>query len=56
MKKLLNLLSFVAISGNAVPTIVAASPYQNEETKLENNEISYLQTNNLKNLNRVKRQ
>ncbi|WP_348736894.1 hypothetical protein [Spiroplasma endosymbiont of Ammophila pubescens] len=56
MKKLLSLLSVLTISGTAVPTKIAASPYQKEETKLENNEISYLQTNNLKNLNRVKRQ
>ncbi|WP_338991051.1 hypothetical protein [Spiroplasma endosymbiont of Seladonia tumulorum] len=56
MKKLLSLLSVLTISGTAVSTTIAASPYQKEETKLENNEISYLQTNNLKNLNRVKRQ
>ncbi len=56
MKKLLSLLSVLTISGTAVPTKIAASPYQKEETKLENNKISYLQTNNLKNLNRVKRQ
>ncbi len=56
MKKLLSLLSVLTISGTALPTKIVASPYQKEETKLENNEISYLQTNNLKNLNRVKRQ
>ncbi len=56
MKKLLSLLSVLTISGTAVPTTIAASPYQKEETKLENNEISYLQTNNLKNLNRNKRE
>ncbi len=56
MKKLFSLLSVLTISGTDVPTTIAASPYPKEETKLENNEISYLQTNNLKKLNRVKRQ
>ncbi len=55
MKKLLSLLSVLTISGTAVPTIIAASPYQKEENIIS--DISYSQTNsNLKNLNRVKRQ
>ncbi|WP_338992734.1 hypothetical protein [Spiroplasma endosymbiont of Seladonia tumulorum] len=54
MKKLLSLLSVLTISGTAVPTTIAASPYQKEE-KL-NSDINYSKTNNLKNLNRVKRQ
>ncbi|PQM29671.1 hypothetical protein [Spiroplasma poulsonii] len=54
MKKLLSLLSVLTISGTAVPTTIAASPYQKEE-KL-NSEINYLQTNNLETLNRNKRQ
>ncbi len=41
MKKLLSLLSVLTISGTAVPTTIAASPYQKEE--------------NLENLNRIKR-
>ncbi|RUO86161.1 hypothetical protein [Spiroplasma endosymbiont of Megaselia nigra] len=47
MKKLLSLLSVLTISGTAVPTTIAASPYQKEkqENKLENF-----------NFNRVKRQ
>ncbi|WP_348734971.1 hypothetical protein [Spiroplasma endosymbiont of Ammophila pubescens] len=56
MKELFSLLSVLTISGSAIPTTIAVSHYQKEETKLENNEISYLETNNLKNLNRVKRQ
>ncbi|RUO86075.1 OTU domain-containing protein [Spiroplasma endosymbiont of Megaselia nigra] len=44
MKKLLSLLSVLTISGSAVPTIIAASPYQNKKT------------NNLKKIIRVKRQ
>ncbi len=31
MKKLLSLLSVLTISGTAVPTTIAASPYQKEE-------------------------
>ncbi|RUO86116.1 hypothetical protein [Spiroplasma endosymbiont of Megaselia nigra] len=54
MKKLLSLLSILTISGSAVPTTIAASPYQKEE-KL-NSEISYSQTNNLENLKRSKRE
>ncbi|WP_338956472.1 ribosome-inactivating family protein [Spiroplasma endosymbiont of Polydrusus cervinus] len=53
MKKLLSLLSVLTISGNAVPTTIAASPYQKEE-KLNND--TNLQTNNLETLNRYKRQ
>ncbi|PQM30012.1 hypothetical protein [Spiroplasma poulsonii] len=54
MKKLLSLLSVLTISGTAVPTTIAASPYQKEE-KL-NNDINYSQTNNLENLSRNKRE
>ncbi len=46
MKKLLSLLSVLTISGTAVPTTIAASPYQKEETV----------NNNLENLNRNKRE
>ncbi|WP_425377625.1 hypothetical protein [Spiroplasma endosymbiont of Polydrusus pterygomalis] len=56
MKKLLSLLSILTISGSAMPTIIAASPYKEEEIKLENNGIIYSQTNNLENLKRDKRQ
>ncbi len=44
MKKLLSLLSVLTISGAAIPTTIAASPYQKEEN-----------INNLKNLIRNKR-
>ncbi|RUO85771.1 hypothetical protein [Spiroplasma endosymbiont of Megaselia nigra] len=54
MKKLLSLLSLLTISGTAVPTTIAASPYQKEE-KLNNN-INYSQINNLETLNRNKRE
>ncbi|MFJ1521935.1 hypothetical protein [Spiroplasma sp. ald] len=54
MKKLLSLLSVLTISGTAIPTTIAASPYQKEEKS--NSEINYLQTNNLETLNRNKRQ
>ncbi|MFW4371235.1 MAG: hypothetical protein EHV01_004770 [Spiroplasma sp. hy2] len=54
MKKLLSLLSVLAISGSAVPTTIAASPYQKEETI--NSDINYQQINNLEKLNRNKRQ
>ncbi len=53
MKKLLILLSVLTISGTAVPTTIAASPYKKQE-KLNSN-INYLQTNNLENLIRKKR-
>ncbi|MFW4370988.1 MAG: hypothetical protein EHV01_003485 [Spiroplasma sp. hy2] len=53
MKKLLSLLSVLTISGTAVPTTIAASPYQKEET-IKNSNIN-LQTNNLENLKRNKR-
>jgi len=53
MKKLLNLLSVLTISGTAVPTTIAASPYQKEETI--NSDINYQQINNLENLIRNKR-
>ncbi|WP_253301155.1 hypothetical protein [Spiroplasma endosymbiont of Phyllotreta cruciferae] len=54
MKKLLSLLSILTISGTSVPTTIAASPYQKEET-IKNSNINYLQTNNLEKLNRNKR-
>ncbi|RUO85935.1 hypothetical protein [Spiroplasma endosymbiont of Megaselia nigra] len=54
MKKLLSLLSVLTISGSAVPTTIAASPYQKEEIKLENSNINYSEISNL-NLNRNKR-
>ncbi len=54
MKKLLSLLSVLTINGTAVPTTIAASPYQKEET-IKNNDINYLQINNLDKLNRTKR-
>ncbi|WP_338954791.1 hypothetical protein [Spiroplasma endosymbiont of Polydrusus cervinus] len=56
MKKLLSLLSVLTISGPAVPTIIAASPYQKEEKiNLENSKINSLQKNNLGNLKRSKK-
>ncbi len=55
MKKLLSLLSVLTISGTAVPTTIAASPYQKEET-IKNNDIVYQQINNLEKLNRSKRE
>jgi len=51
MKKLLSLLSVLTIGGTAVPTTIAASPYKKEKQL-----NSYLQTNNLKQLDRIKRQ
>ncbi len=53
MKKLLSLLSVLTISGTAIPTTIAASPYQKEETINNNN---YQQSNNLIKLNRNKRE
>ncbi|MBW3059238.1 hypothetical protein D6D54_06990 [Spiroplasma poulsonii] len=54
MKKLLSLLSVLTISGSAVPTTIAASPYKKEETL--NSHINYQHTNNnLESLNRSKR-
>ncbi|WP_253301096.1 hypothetical protein [Spiroplasma endosymbiont of Phyllotreta cruciferae] len=55
MKKLFSLLSVLTISGTAIPTTIAASPYQKEET-IKNSDISYLKTNNLDKLNRNKRE
>ncbi len=55
MKKLLSLLSVLTISGTAVPTTIAASPYQKEET-IQNNDINYQQINNLETLSRDKRE
>ncbi|WP_419334266.1 C39 family peptidase [Spiroplasma endosymbiont of Sarcophaga variegata] len=54
MKKLLSLLSVLTISGTAVPTTIAVSPYEKE--KNINSDINYLQTNNLDTLNRNKRE
>ncbi|GAA6238819.1 MAG: hypothetical protein SPLM_09350 [Spiroplasma phoeniceum] len=53
MKKLLSLLSVLTISGTAVPTTIAASPYQKE--KELNSDNNYKKTNNLEKLNRHKR-
>ncbi|MBW3059047.1 MAG: hypothetical protein CXB60_08365 [Spiroplasma poulsonii] len=53
MKKILSLLSVLTISGTAVPTTIAASPYQKEET-IKNNDI-ILQENNLESLKRNKK-
>ncbi len=55
MKKILSLLSVLTISGSAVPTTIAAKSYQKEK-KLKNIEYNEeFNTNNLENLNRVKR-
>ncbi|WP_374696841.1 hypothetical protein [Spiroplasma endosymbiont of Polydrusus formosus] len=51
MKKFLSLLSVSNISGTAVPTTIAVSSYQ----KKINSDINYQQTNNLENLNRIKK-
>ncbi len=53
MKKLLSLLGVLTISGSAIPTTIAASPYLKQE-KL-NSDINYQQINNLEILNRNKR-
>jgi len=53
MKKLLSLLSVLTISGTALPTTIAASPYEKEGTIIS--DINYQQTNNLENLSRIKR-
>ncbi len=45
IKKLLSLLSILIISGTAVSTTIAGSPYKKQE-KL-NSSINYLKTNNL---------
>lgn len=39
MKKLLSLLSVLTISGSAVPTTIAASPYQKEEKNIQTNNL-----------------
>ncbi|UNF62127.1 alpha-helical pore-forming toxin family protein [Spiroplasma poulsonii] len=54
MKKLLSLLSVLTISGTAIPTTIAASPYQ-KETQNINDKINFSQENNLETLNRNKR-
>ncbi|MBW3059430.1 hypothetical protein D6D54_08390 (plasmid) [Spiroplasma poulsonii] len=51
MRKILSLLSVLAISGTAITMEVASSSYQ----KRTNSEINYSQLNNLEILNRVKR-
>ncbi|WP_342189704.1 ankyrin repeat domain-containing protein [Spiroplasma endosymbiont of Dilophus febrilis] len=58
MKKLLGLLGTILITGNALPTVIAAAPNrkQRTKTKLLNSELNYSQTNNLENLQRSKRQ
>ncbi|RUO86534.1 ribosome-inactivating family protein [Spiroplasma endosymbiont of Megaselia nigra] len=56
MKKLLSLLSVLTISGTSMPSVIAANPYQKEKSKLENIvDNKKINTNNLENLNRVKR-
>lgn len=47
MKKLLNLLSILTITGTSLPTVIAANPYQKGNKKLLNSDI--------KNLKRIKR-
>ncbi|UNF61939.1 hypothetical protein [Spiroplasma poulsonii] len=54
MKKLLGLLGTIMITGNTIPSVIAASPYQKEEN-IKNSDINYRQTNNLETLNRNKR-
>jgi len=54
MKKLLGLLGTIMITGNAIPSVIAVSPYEKQQ-KL-NNKFNYQQTNNLQNLIRNKRQ
>ncbi|RUO86466.1 hypothetical protein [Spiroplasma endosymbiont of Megaselia nigra] len=57
MKKLLSLLSVLTVSGSALPTTIAASPYQKQEIKILNSDKSnYSQTNHLKILNRNRRE
>lgn len=51
MKKILNLLTVLVISGTAVTTSVAVSPYQKEET-IKNTNINEQQTDNMKELNK----
>ncbi|WP_348735949.1 hypothetical protein [Spiroplasma endosymbiont of Ammophila pubescens] len=46
MKKLLSLLSVLTISGSAIPTTIAASPYQNQENNLETLNRNKRQNNN----------
>jgi len=47
MKKLLSLLSVLTISGTAVPTTIAASPYQKQENNTENLIRNKREINNL---------
>ncbi|WP_338967077.1 hypothetical protein [Spiroplasma endosymbiont of Lonchoptera lutea] len=57
MKKLLSLLSVLTVSGTAMPTVIATSPYQKQEkiNQLKNSEFN-LQKNNLEKLKRNKRE
>ncbi|WP_342190028.1 hypothetical protein [Spiroplasma endosymbiont of Dilophus febrilis] len=57
MKKSLAILGTITIAATALPTVIAASPCEKKEQqiKLENIEINYLQTKDLKKLNRGKR-
>jgi len=55
MKKLLSLLSVLTINGTTMPIVIVASPYQKQEI-IKNSETNYQQINNLKNLNRNKRE
>lgn len=54
MKKLLSLLSVLTISSSAIPTTIAASPYQKEKLSIDN--INYSQKINLKKIIRNKRE
>ncbi|WP_342263506.1 ankyrin repeat domain-containing protein [Spiroplasma endosymbiont of Clivina fossor] len=58
MKKLLELLGTILITGNALSTVIAVAPNgkQRTKTKLLSSELNYSQTNNLENLQRSKRQ
>lgn len=55
MKKLLSLLSVLTISGTALPTTIAASPYQKEENT-KDIDINNQNENNLKELNENKKE
>ncbi|WP_342264096.1 ribosome-inactivating family protein [Spiroplasma endosymbiont of Clivina fossor] len=57
MKKLLAMLTTITSLSSITPIVLANAPMMKmQENKIVNNEINYLQTNNLKNLNRVKRE
>ncbi|TGZ37113.1 hypothetical protein DBV15_05812 [Temnothorax longispinosus] len=53
MKNLLSLLSILTISGTAVSSVIAASPYQkHEQIDLENNKINFLERSTKQNNNK----